>query len=110
MSLNASNTWVEIADISELQNINRIKKKIADDLEVLIIKIGNAIFCIENRCSHDEKTLENGYINDSEKTIECAHHGAIFNLETGKALKMPAVTPINVFKTKIENNKIYILL
>ncbi|MCX7870011.1 MAG: Rieske 2Fe-2S domain-containing protein [bacterium] len=109
MSLNTSNTWIEIATIDELKNTNKIKKKLADDLEILIIKIGNAIFCIENKCSHDEKSLEDGNINESKKTIECSHHGAIFDLETGKALRMPAVTPINIFKTKIENNKIYIL-
>jgi 3-phenylpropionate/trans-cinnamate dioxygenase ferredoxin subunit len=105
-----TNTWLEIADINELENTNRIKKRISDDLEVLIIKIGNSIFCVENRCSHDEKALYDGNIYEQEKIIECAYHGARFDLETGRALRMPAVTPINIFKTKIENNKIYILL
>jgi len=105
-----TNTWIEIADINELQNTNKIKKRISDDLEVLIIRIGNSIFCVENRCSHDEKPLYDGNIHNQEKMIECNYHGARFDLETGKALRMPAVTPINIFKTKLENNKIYIFL
>ncbi|MGC8815344.1 MAG: Rieske 2Fe-2S domain-containing protein [bacterium] len=105
-----TNTWIEVADVKELENTNKIKKRISDDLEILIIKIGNAIFCVENKCSHDEKTLDDGYIYEQEKIIECSHHGARFDLNTGKALRMPAVTPINVFKTKVENNKIFIFL
>ncbi|MFN4220544.1 MAG: Rieske 2Fe-2S domain-containing protein, partial [bacterium] len=77
-------------------------------LEILLIRVKDSVFAVENRCSHDEKPLSDGKI--IEKTIECKYHGAKFDIETGKALKMPAVTPVNIFKTKIENGKVFVLI
>ena len=100
--------WIEVATIQELEN-NRKVVKIKDNLQILLIKINDKIFAIEDRCTHQERPLSDGKIIDS-KTIECKYHGARFDLETGKAIKMPAVSSINTFKTKIENQKIFILL
>lgn len=101
--------WIEVADINDFNQSNKKVVRINNDLEVLIIKVKDSFFAVENRCSHDEKPLDSGKIVD-EKVIECNYHGARFDITTGKALKMPAVAPINIFKTKVENQKIYILL
>lgn len=100
-----SGKWVEIASLEEIKDKKLVR--VDNDLEILLVRIKDSVFAVENRCSHDEKTLSDGKI--IEKTIECRYHGAKFDLETGKALKMPAVTPINIFKTKIENGKIFVL-
>lgn len=99
--------WIEVAHLEEVNDKKVIR--IQNDLEVLLIKVGGNIFAIENKCSHDEKPLSDGKMID-EKIIECRYHGARFDIETGKALKMPAVSPINIFKTKIENEKIFVLV
>lgn len=101
--------WIEIGSIDEFNQNNKKVVKIENDLEILVIKLGSSFIAIENKCSHDEKPLSNGQIIDNQ-IIECNYHGARFDLQTGKALKMPAVTPINIFKTKIENNKVLVSL
>ncbi|MCS6955502.1 MAG: Rieske (2Fe-2S) protein [Candidatus Calescibacterium sp.] len=104
-----NNQWIEAGIIENFKENNKKVIRVNDELEVMVIKIKDSFFAIENKCSHDEKPLSDGKIIDGE-IIECKYHGARFNLQNGKALKMPAVTPINIFKTKIENDKIYILI
>ena len=41
-------------------------------------------------------------------TVECAHHGAQFDVRTGAAISMPAVTPIETFPVKVVGEEIQI--
>ena len=52
-------------------------------------------------CSHEEYPLHEGWVAADE--IECALHGSTFDLDTGEALSLPAVTPIPVYAAKIED-------
>jgi len=101
--------WVEVCSLSDFDESNKKVVKVYNDLEVLLIKLKDVVFAVENRCSHDEKPLDDGRLLD-DSIIECAHHGAQFDLSSGKALKMPAVTPVNVFKTKIQQNKVFVFV
>ncbi|MEN3015435.1 MAG: Rieske 2Fe-2S domain-containing protein [bacterium] len=100
--------WVEVGSIHDFNQTNKKLYRLSDDTEILVIKIKDSFFAVENRCSHDDKPLSDGKIEDS--TIECKYHGAKFDIQTGKALKMPAVAPINIFKTKLQEGKIFVLI
>jgi 3-phenylpropionate/trans-cinnamate dioxygenase ferredoxin subunit len=52
-------------------------------------------YAFENRCSHEEHTLEDGWVDDGR--IECAWHGSTFDLATGAACNPPAEDPIGVY-------------
>ena len=56
-------------------------------------------------CSHEEYPLHEGWIGAGE--VECALHGSTFDLETGEALSLPAVTPIPVYAAKIEDHPVW---
>ncbi|MCS7165634.1 MAG: Rieske (2Fe-2S) protein [Candidatus Calescibacterium sp.] len=102
-----SSGWIEVGSLDDFKESNKKVVRIKDNLEILLIKVGNSVFAIENKCTHDDKPLSDGKIID-EKIIECIYHGARFDIETGRAMRMPAVTPVNIYKSKIEDNKIYI--
>ncbi len=44
------------------------------------------------------------------KTLTCTYHGAQFNVETGKALCLPAVDGVETFEVKVEDDDIYVLI
>ncbi len=76
------------------------------DEEILLVRNGKKVYAIGYLCSHMEQGLEGGGVE--EGSWVCPHHGARFDLETGKALSMPAVDPIPTYEVKVENDTVYV--
>jgi 3-phenylpropionate/trans-cinnamate dioxygenase ferredoxin component len=43
-----------------------------------------------------------------EYAIECPRHGALFDIRDGSVLSMPAVTPVQTYVVKVEEDGIYV--
>lgn len=97
--------WVRVSNVNELKE-KELKQFKYDRYDIIIYKNKGKYNVFENKCSHEDYPLIDGYIDDC--VIECAKHGARFNTETGDVLCMPAAVPIKVFKTKIEDNALYV--
>ena len=94
---------IKICDLSEIPN-GSIKKFEINDEEITICNINNQIFAIYDNCSHDEASLQEGFIDGYE--IECPMHGAKFDIRTGEVTCLPAVSPIKTYNIKINNGAI----
>ena len=94
---------IKICDLSEIPN-GSIKKFEINDDEITICNINNQIFAINDNCSHDEASLQEGFIDGYE--IECPMHGAKFDIRTGEVTCLPAVSPIKTYNIKINNGAI----
>ena len=53
-------------------------------------------------CTHEDVNLSDGEVFDT--TIECPKHGAEFDLCSGRALTLPAVTPVPVYPLTCDND------
>ena len=95
----------KVATIDEISPGGR-KSVVADDRAVLVFRIGDDFYAVEDVCSHDGQPLTNGPLHGT--AIECPRHGAKFDIRTGKPLCMPAVEPIAVFEVKVEGNNILV--
>jgi len=103
-------TWAKVLGLNEIteiaeQNSVEVEVELDDGRIVNIVLLKDSSqksgwIAYENKCSHDYESLDDAEINFEDHTIQCPHHGAKFDLETGKALCMPAITPINVFSIK----------
>lgn len=69
------------------------------DYEVSIIRVGDDLYAIADRCSHAEASLSEGELIDNE--IECPRHGALFDVTTGEALTLPATKPVDTYDVVI---------
>ena len=78
------------------------------DRYVVIVRIGEQYFCIDDVCSHDGGPLGDGAISDH--CLECPRHGAKFDVRTGAAVSMPATEPISSHEVRIEGNEIQVRL
>jgi 3-phenylpropionate/trans-cinnamate dioxygenase ferredoxin subunit len=76
-----------------------------DDIPALVIRLQDQYFVIEDVCSHDGQPLDDGRVE--ALTIECPRHAARFDLRTGRALCMPATSPIRVFRTEIRDQAVW---
>ncbi|HUY72253.1 MAG TPA: non-heme iron oxygenase ferredoxin subunit [Gaiellaceae bacterium] len=58
---------------------------------------------IEDRCSHDDGPLCLGNWDEEACTVVCPRHGASFDLESGRALSLPAYLPVRTFPVRVED-------
>ena len=64
-------------------------------IAVLVCNDAGQLHAVAAMCSHALKPLAEGRVRAG--TITCPVHGARFNLQTGKALCLPATKPIAVY-------------
>ena len=86
--------YIRVADASDVVEGLVIAVEI-DGLPVALARSNGCVYAFEDRCSHQDCSLSTGII--SEMTIECEHHGAVFDLASGEVLLPPALEPIRVF-------------
>lgn len=74
-------------------------------LPIAIFNMQGELFAIGDTCSHEEFSLAEGEVEGEGDhcTVECALHGARFDLRTGAALSLPAVLPVGAFPVWIED-------
>lgn len=97
--------YQKVAIVDEISPGGR-KSIVFDDRAVILFRIGDDFYAVEDVCSHDGQPLTDGRLDGN--SIECPRHGARFDVRTGKPLCMPAVEPIEVFDIRIDGNDVLI--
>ena len=75
-------------------------------LELLIVRVGDEYFAIENKCSHTGALLTRGRIRGD--CIVCPVHGARFRLRDGKHLTPPASSGLRTFAVRVEAGRVLV--
>ena len=78
----------------------------SDERLVILVRLGDDYFCIDDVCTHDGGTLSDG--NHEGCIIECPRHGAKFDMRTGKALCMPATQDTLAHEVKVVGEDILV--
>lgn len=58
------------------------------------------------QCSHAAMSLDGGRVRGS--SIVCPHHGARFDLASGRVLGPPAYAPIAAFPTRVTGDRVQV--
>jgi nitrite reductase/ring-hydroxylating ferredoxin subunit len=79
-----------------------------DGLAVLVVRSGEDVFAIANRCTHQGAPLDRGPVRvaGSEATVTCPAHGSVFRLSDGKVIRPPAREPVRAFEARISDGAI----
>ena len=96
--LNADYTYYRITPVNEFPEGERLFLQI-EDQPIVIFKIAGEFLATGDICSHDGGEIGDGEIIGEE--IVCARHGARFNIRSGEAMSLPAVTAIPVYPIRI---------
>ena len=75
---------------------------------IAVSQVEGTFYAIDDLCTHDEGPLGEGTLEGDE--VECPRHGARFNVRTGAALRMPAVTPVKVYAVRVDGQNIQVKL
>jgi 3-phenylpropionate/trans-cinnamate dioxygenase ferredoxin subunit len=72
-----------------------------------IARIGDEFFAVDDLCTHADCSLgTDGYVEG--RTLLCGCHGASFDLETGKALTLPAVVDVKTHTITVDDTWVYV--
>ena len=85
-----------------------MKRVVLDDFPIALYNCGGTISATADTCSHAEASLAEGTLDCAAGWVECPLHGARFDVRTGKALCLPAVSPVKVFPVKVEGDAIFV--
>ena len=92
--------WTPAADASQLRD-GQPTRSIVDDTPVLLLKDGELIFAIHDRCSHRGCSLSEGALDGEE--IVCACHGSRFDRRDGAVKGGPATAPQPAFQVRVRD-------
>jgi 3-phenylpropionate/trans-cinnamate dioxygenase ferredoxin subunit len=89
-----------VAAIGEIP-VGEARRFVIDGEEVAVINAGDYLYALADICSHEHFHLSDGEVDLDTSTIECPKHGSAFDLESGRALSLPAVLPVRTYGVKL---------
>lgn len=101
--------WIKVCDKASLGNGDLMGFDY-NGKEILLVKVQNEVYATDRICTHQYADLSSGFLNEEEKTVTCPLHLSVFKLESGIPQNPPAQLPLKTYKTKVEDNGIYVLI
>jgi nitrite reductase/ring-hydroxylating ferredoxin subunit/uncharacterized membrane protein len=98
-----STDWSPAADASQLPD-GRPVRVVVDDTPVLLLRDGELIYAIHDRCSHRGCSLSEGELEGTE--IVCGCHGSRFDLRSGALRGGPATSAQPSFQVRVEDGRV----
>jgi len=110
--------FTEVARIEELES-GTMKKVIAEGHEILLVRVEDKLYAVDNRCPHMKGDLSQGKLEGT--VITCPLHGSQFDVSNGQvirwlrgglmsklgsALKMSKA--LTVYSVKVEDSKVLV--
>ena len=100
-------TRLEIAPLADFPESAGLRVEVGET-KIAMIRVGEKVYALGDRCSHAEASLAEGEVFDTE--VECPRHGAAFDLESGNALTLPATQPVPVYTVDVEDDVVYLTI
>jgi len=75
---------------------------------IAICNVDGRYFAVDDVCTHDGGPLGSGRLCDGQ--IECPRHGGRFDVETGRAVVLPAVMPILTYALRVVGTEVRVCL
>lgn len=90
--------WVRVASTREIPE-GEGRYFDVDGEPVAVFHVDGHFYAISDVCTHEESSLAEGELEGD--VVECALHGARFNVRTGEVLALPAVVPVQTYPARI---------
>lgn len=100
-------TFLKVCTVSDVQENQTIALE-TEGKNILVAKINGEFYAMENKCTHENQPLTGGTIYQGQ--IQCPHHGARFDLRTGKATQLPAIMELKTLEVKVENENVMVAI
>jgi len=85
-----------------------VKRVVIGAVEIAVVRIGDHVYAIGDRCSHANVSLSEGEVHRDTMELECIKHGSAFSLETGIPSSLPATQPVPVYTAEVVDGNVII--
>lgn len=101
--------WTEIIALEDLLEGKGARAEF-DGSAVLLVRSGDRVFALSNRCTHQGAPLHRGPVKiaGSLATVTCPAHGSTFGLAEGNVMRGPATTPVDTYETRVVDGAVQI--
>jgi nitrite reductase/ring-hydroxylating ferredoxin subunit len=101
--------WVPVAPAGDVPDGKAVRAALGG-LDVLLYRAGDALYALDDRCSHQGGPLHRGRVDTaiSPPTVTCPIHGSMFLMTDGRVMRGPAVRPQPVFDVRERDGMIEI--
>jgi len=96
---------VKVAETHEIP-VGRAKRVLVKRHPIAVYHLQDGFYATDDTCTHAEASLCEGQIMGDQ--VACPLHGARFDIRTGAALTLPAVTPVETYKVIVQGNDILV--
>lgn len=76
------------------------------EIDLVVANTGEGFAAFQALCTHQRCGLDEGELEGA--TVECACHGARFDVKTGEVLRGPAIAPLEVYAVRVEDGQIQV--
>jgi len=90
--------WHDLMPLDELDGRQPVKQMIGD-VPVVVLRDGERVHVLADRCSHLSGPLSDGDYHDG--CLTCPWHGSTFRVDDGAVARGPATAPQPAFRTRI---------
>ena len=103
----SDNVWTTVVSLDALPESKAVRVE-ALGMTILVLRSGDAVFAVANRCTHQGAPLDRGTTKplDSVPTVTCPAHGSVFSLVDGHVRRGPAVQPLPAFEARVNEGSI----
>ena len=102
-----------LTELIELCKINEIKEGMlksidVEGIKIMVTKLGKEFIASSRMCTHSTFDLSKGHYADGYVT--CMLHTSVFDLSTGEPMNLPAKKSLDLYKTVVKDDKLYLEL
>jgi nitrite reductase/ring-hydroxylating ferredoxin subunit len=94
--------WVPVIESGSLED-RRAARVDVDGEAVLVVRDGDRLLAIGDRCTHRGAPLHRGRLtfSGSIAQVTCPVHGSLFDLATGKVMRGPATQAVPAYDARV---------
>lgn len=100
---------VDVGALADFAEGAASQVRVADRVLVLV-RVGEDVYVLDDRCSHEEYWLSDGEVDADALEIECARHGSMFSLLDGSPTSLPATRPVATYDTRVQDGRVTVEL
>lgn len=97
--------WIDVLGTAELPTDDVVGVEVAG-LDIAICTAGDAVYAIDNICTHGQARLCDGFLDGHE--IECPLHQGRFDVRNGQPLSDPVTEPVRSYPVKVEGQRVFV--
>ena len=99
--------FVKVATVGEVPD-NSMIGVTAGGEEIVLVKIGDDYFALDDWCSHAGGMLHEGELHPDTFEVECPIHEGMYDVRTGGVTMLPPEEAVAAYAVRIEGNDILV--